>query len=172
MQKGEEKKKVKKEKHEEQEEAHTVNSESVRQALVIGGSDEPHVFGEQLEPQLQLLRALVALPVPVCEPCEREGALGPPDDPNHLRLHLSELARHHSDRVRVVGAPPRRGCGGAEERRESEPPSQWRRACHVLCRESGLCCDPEVVARDLLMRFFSICTGRCGEGEVTKMPCG
>lgn len=48
----------------------TIDTEFVRQAFLIGGSDQIQILLEYREPELHLLRVLVPLPVPVSEASE------------------------------------------------------------------------------------------------------
>ena len=83
------------------------NRESVGQAVLVVGADEPEILREYLVPLLHLFLALVTLPEPAHEPSKLQRTPALPDHPNHLRLH----ARHHSYRVRRLLHPRRTGRG-------------------------------------------------------------
>lgn len=66
---------------------HTINTEGVGEAFLLGGFDEFKTLRENLESTFHLIYGIVSLSVSTSEACERESA-------TTLTDHLKELILH------------------------------------------------------------------------------
>lgn len=101
QQRKKERKKTRKEQR-----AHTVNTESVGEAFLVGGFDELEIIGEDTKSTLHLIYGVVSLAVSASEAGEGESMAT-------LTYYTKDLllqVRHQTNRIGVVEARP---CGGA-----------------------------------------------------------